>query len=399
MIQISNEGECGILIMLDLSAAFDTVVHEYLLNDLKLIGITDDVYKWFESYLHNREITVAISKSKSETRKLTKGVPQGSVLGPTLFNIYTIELSWILKKHNVSFKLFADDTQFYFSITTIPDIENKIEEIMKDIKGWMINKKLKLNDDKTECMLFGTEHALKKYEQLQYIKIGTSNIKIVPVVRNLGVFIDENITMKKQILNTVKVCNHHLRNIAFIRKYLNEDACKTLIHSYVISRLDYCNSLYYGLPNVQLKKLKNIQNKAARLIKGTKRRERITPTLINLHWLPIKARIEYKICLLAYNALRLGKPRYLHEKLIPFDLETNVTVRHTDDQYRLFEPRVNKVIGERMYQYIAPRLYNKLPSEIKESETTDKFKKRLKTYLFEKCYDLENASINEQFKL
>ena len=113
-----SKGKCGILVMLDLSAAFDTVVHEYLLNDLKFIGINGSTYRWFESYLQNREVTVVVSQSKSETRKLTKGVPQGSVLGPTLFTIYTIELSWILflKNHNVTFKLYAEETQFYFSI-------------------------------------------------------------------------------------------------------------------------------------------------------------------------------------------------------------------------------------------------------------------------------------------
>ena len=105
MIQMVSEGKCGILVMLDLSAAFDTVVHAYLLSDLKFIGIDGSAYRWFESYLQNREVTVVVSQRKSETRKLTKGIPQGSVLGPTLFTIYTIELSWILKKHNVTFKL------------------------------------------------------------------------------------------------------------------------------------------------------------------------------------------------------------------------------------------------------------------------------------------------------
>ena len=122
MIQMVIEGKCGILVMLDLSAAFDTVVglHEYLLSDLKFIGIDGSAYRWFESYLQNREVTVVVSQGKSaqgksETRKLTKGMLQGSVLGPTLFTIYTVELSWILKKHNVTFKLYDDDTQFYFN--------------------------------------------------------------------------------------------------------------------------------------------------------------------------------------------------------------------------------------------------------------------------------------------
>ena len=146
--------------MLDLSAASDTVVHEYLLRDLKFIGINGDACKWYENYLQNREVTVAVSQKKYKTRKLTKGVPQGSALCPTLFTIYTIELSYILKIHNVSFKLYADDTQFYFSVTTIQGTMSKIEEVMTDIKNWMV-KKLKLNDDKTKCMLFGTENTEK----------------------------------------------------------------------------------------------------------------------------------------------------------------------------------------------------------------------------------------------
>ena len=147
---------------------------------------------------------MVVSQKKSKTRKLTKGVPQGSVLSPTLFTIYTIELSCILKK-NVIFKLYADDTQFYFSVTTIQGTMSKIEEVMTNIKNWMVKKKLKLIDNKTECMLFGAENALKNYEQFQHIMIGTSNIKIVPVLRNLGVLIDSNLTMRNQISNIVKV--------------------------------------------------------------------------------------------------------------------------------------------------------------------------------------------------
>ena len=119
---------------------------------------------------------MVVSQKKSETRKLTKGVPQGSVLGPTLLTIYTIELSWVLEKHNVNFKLYAGDTQFYFSVTTIQGTMSKIKEVMTDIKNWMVKKKLKLNYDKTKCMLFGTENTLKRYEQFQHIMIGTLNI-------------------------------------------------------------------------------------------------------------------------------------------------------------------------------------------------------------------------------
>ena len=324
MLTMIDEGKCGILVMLDLSAAFDTVVHEYLLCDLKSIGVIDDALKFLQSYLSGRKTIVEVSGDRSNPRPLTKGVPQGSVLGPTLFNIYTIELSNILRGYDVGFKLYADDTQFYLTLSTTQDTEEKIGRIMTDIKNWMAKKKLKLNDDKTECMLFGTKFSLKNYQQFRNIKIGEVNIEIVTVVKNLGVSIDSNLTMKNQIVNTVKVCNYHLRNIAFIRKYLSEDSAKILVLNHVISRLDYCNSLYNSLPGVLLKKLQNVQNRAARLIKGVRMRERITPALVELHWLPIKARIEYKICLLTYKALKYGEPKYLRDCLIPYTEATDV---------------------------------------------------------------------------
>ena len=166
MTEVIASGKYSILVMLDLSAAFDTVRHDLLLEDLRAIGI-EDVYRWHKSYLENRSVTVVVSNAKSVTKSLTKGVPQGSVLGPLLFTIYTIELSKILKRHNVKFKLYADDTQFYFPVETVDEASKKIEEIMKDIKRWMTTKKLKLNEDKTECMLFGSANAIKKHEDFK----------------------------------------------------------------------------------------------------------------------------------------------------------------------------------------------------------------------------------------
>ena len=120
--------------------------------------------------------------------------------------------------------------------------------------------------------------------------------------------------------------------------------------------------------------------------------------MIELHWLPMKARIIYKICLLTYKAPKFGEPKYLYEYLVPFELETSVTVRHASDRHRLFEPRTNRCSGERSFQYSAPRLYNKLPVEIKDSENITQFKKRLKTYLFGESYDMNQKTINEQYK-
>ena len=131
------------------------------------IGIKEEVYNWYKSYLEDRNVTVVVSKVRSQTKNLTRGVPQGSILGPLLFNIFTTEISRILNRYNVKYKIYADDTQFYFPIDSVEDAINKINAIMKDIKKWMTAKKLKLNEDKTECMLFWSANAIKKYEHLK----------------------------------------------------------------------------------------------------------------------------------------------------------------------------------------------------------------------------------------
>ena len=108
-----DEGRCGVLVLFDLSAAFDTVVHELLLDDLRAIGVTHRAVRYIRSYLEDRKYCVQIKNSFSDLKMLRRGVPQGSVLGPVFFCIYTIELSYLLQEHGVAFTLYADDTVLF----------------------------------------------------------------------------------------------------------------------------------------------------------------------------------------------------------------------------------------------------------------------------------------------
>ena len=398
LLKCTDEGRCSIIILLDLSAAFDTVVHELLVDDLTAIGIDGVVLEWFKDYLTGRHFQVSVRNTKSESKPLAKGVPQGSVLGPTLFCIYTLELAWILHKYGINFQFYADDTQFYFSVSNALNTQNLINDIMRDIANWMRKKRLKLNESKTECLLIGTPHNLRRLNDINTILINGVSIPVSSEIKDLGVIIDENLTMHNQILSVVKSSNYQLRNIAQIKRYLDQDCLKMLVNNLVTTRIDYCNSLYYKLPDYQLKKLQNILNRAARLITGKTLWDRITPTLIELHWLPIKARIIFKICVLTHLALKTQEPRYLRRKLHKFTLPGNsVQTRHSQDQHRLEEPSANLNIGTRAFAHSAPRLYNKLPNNIKESENIAIFKKRLKTYIFNDCYDLRDKMLTEQY--
>ena len=207
--------------------------------------------------------------------------------------------------------------------------------------------------------------------------------------------------LNSQINNIIRIANYHLRNIAFIRKYLDEDSTKKLVCNCVINRIDYCNSIYYNLPNFQLNKLQKLLNRAARLVKGVSRRDRITPVLIELHWLPIKARIKYKICVLTHQTIIMEKPEYLRNLItIRQPTEGNgVDTRLNTDGRKLLEPRCNSNIGFRAYRSAAPRLYNTLPYEIRSLNSLVAFKKKLKTFLFTDCYDLMDKSITTGYAI
>lgn len=391
-----DEGKCGMLFLLDLSAAFDTVVHSILLLVCENFGIEGAALLYLKSYLEGRTYHVQIGDCFSDVKPLTRGVPQGSVLGPILFCIYTAELSSVLEKYGVKYKLFADDTQFYMSLTNIQDTETQLSAIMTDIRRWMDIRQLKLNENKTECLFVGRQIDFDRLH-IRNLRVNDTELAVSKCVKNLGVLLDSELTMKEQINQTVKLAGYHLRNIAFVKKYLDEENIQRLIQNHVISKLDYCNSLYYGLPNYMLKKLQLIMNRAARLIKGQSFRQRITPVLIELHWLPVKARIVYKQCTMVHQALKYGKPEYMRNMLEEFHVETNVTLRHSAEVNRLLEPRFFREAGRRAFVNSAPRQYNRIPASIKMAENMSTFKRRLKTFLFTDCYDMDKKVIKEEY--
>ena len=384
-----DEGKCGLLLLLDLSAAFDTVVHSILLRVCENIGIEGAALAYLRSYLEGRAYCVQIGEEFSDSRPLTSGVPQGSV--------YTADLSTVLERHGVKFKLFADDTQFCLSLANVQEVEDRLSAVMLDIRQWMNSRQLKLNEDKTECLFVGRELDRDRMN-VQSLSVNNTDITVGDQVKNLGVLLDTELLMKDQISHVVKVAGYHLRNISFIKKYLDENSIKKLISNHVISKLDYTNSVYYGLPNYLLKKLQLIMNRAARLIKGRSLRDRVTPILIELHWLPVKARIVYKQCVMVRQAIRHGKPKYVRDMLTDFRTDSDIILRHDDDGDRLMEPRFYKEAGRRAFVNCAPRLYNAIPANIKMAETVDVFKKRLKTYLFTEAYDLESEVIREEYR-
>ena len=180
----------------------------------------------------------------------------------------------------------------------------RMEACITEIKSWMANNFLKLNDDKTEFIMFGTQRALQSVSEWT---VSVGDVEVVPsrTVRNIGAMMDSALTMKPHIDSIIKSCYIQMRSLSKIRKYLTEEAAKSLTHAFVSSRLDMMNAILFKIPDDLLKKLQLIQNHAARIVKKANRYCHATPLLKDLHWLPIKSRIQFKILLLVFKSIHM----------------------------------------------------------------------------------------------
>ena len=389
---IDQEGG-AILVLLDLSAAFDTIDHDVLIDLLeKQCGITGTALRWFRSYISERFQSVQIGQAKSAFIKMVYGVPQGSVLGPILFTLYTSPLGAIIRRHNIDFHFYADDTQLYVAFrprdcTSRANAVAKVEACVADIRAWMRHNKLELNDEKTELLVVSTQP--NKTGSVEF-KIGddTINVSDEPP-RNLGVYFDAALKMDHHIRKTSNSINSTLYKIGKIRKFLDKPTCEMLINSLVTLRGDYCNSLLFGATDKSLNLLQRQQNRAARIITFTPKFEHISGVRRDLHWLPIKERIEFKILMICFKALNNLAPIYISD-LIKLYQPRRALRSASLDTLEVPKTRL-KTFGDRAFSAAAPVLWNALPHEIRkygisEPVSLEKFKTLIKTHLFRRAY-------------
>ena len=287
IMQALDKKQGVILVLLDLSAAFDTVDHTQLLLRLeRRFGVQGTVLNWFHSYLCDRKQAVSIAGTKSTPRVLECGVPQGSVLGPTLFSCYISPLYDITRKWLINTHQYADDDQLYVTFKLengeAQECMTRMESCVKDIKEWMSFNKLKLNDDKTDLLIM-TPPRLRTKILLPVLNIGEVEVSASATAANLGSTFHSAMSMEAHVNKICSTCYYHLKNLSAIRGSLTTEASEKLVHALVSSRLDNCNALLFSLPANLLAKLQRVQNTAARIITKSNKRASITNILKKLH--------------------------------------------------------------------------------------------------------------------
>ena len=232
----------------------------------------------------------------------------------------------------------------------------------------------------------GYTSRFSKATPIQSFNVNGFNVAPSTSVRSLGVTLDRHLQMSEHVNSLCKSAFFSLKNISKIRKFLNHENTERLVHAFISSKIDYCNSILYGLPGEELDKIQRVQNAAARLVTKNKKFTNITPVLTRLHWLPVKARIDYKIILTVFKALNNMTPDYILELLQIYNPPRSL--RSSNQNLLIIPKTATKTYGDRAFYSAAPTLWNNIPQSIRNCQTLHSFKSNLKTYLFRKYYNI-----------
>ena len=355
-------------LIMDLSAAFNTVNFQILEDVLeKEFGVTEAALKWYHNYLSPRQVIVNVNATYSLPRSLTCRVVQGSVSGPVAYSAHASTLKYMVQdtdqdcdSENISelnLNGFADDHSLNTNFNPNEEglelnTKHRMESKMCDINTWMNGNRFKMNSSKTKFIYFASRQQLTK-TMCNCIDVCRDNITISEVIKLLGTYLNRHLTFKQHIMTKCKTAMFNIQRIKHIRKYLTKEACKYLVMGLVTSHLDYCNSLLYGLPAIDLNKLQHVQNIASKLILQKSKYESNTLCLMELHWLPIHARIEFKVLVYVYNCLDNAAPVYIKKMLQRYS--TREGLRSNNMELLLAIPKTKrKTFADRSFSVCGP---------------------------------------------
>ena len=360
-------GHVVALTSIDLSKAFDSVSHDVLLTKLQWYGIDP---RWFHSYLVDRRQVV---KGGSLHLPLSHGVPQGSLVGPILFSIFTNDLSSHLP-HGCLVS-YADDTQLLDSAlpADISLLKSRQEESIKTVLSYFTANSLKMNPTKTNLLLVGTSQTLKRVSDFQ-LHLPDHVIHPQAFIKMLGVTLDTNLSWEAHISSVIRKCNSILFCLYKIRHHLTPECRKLLIQAHVFPHILYCLTVWGGAASCRLARVQKIINFAARIVSGARRRDHISATIKSIGWGSVHELVYRRDCVGVHRAL--NDPRAPIAVRSLFTPRSVVSVRQTRSSLAgtLQTPPFRLSMSRRAFSFRAAASWNRLQPAIRTSHSLSSFK-------------------------
>lgn len=379
IISATDRGLITILILLDFSKAFDTVDYNVLAFILYEVGFSDSAVDIILHFLKDRYQSVRLKSELSLPRIVSQGVPQGSILGPLLFSIYTHKLSKTIK--HCRSHIYADDTQLYYSFRP-QDWKQAVAYLNSDLQGicqFSRSHNLQINSEKSQVLLFGRSKICDELSNVIDIKIDNNNLSIVHKAKNLGVIIDNTFRYRDQISKYIKNAYLQLKKLYPYRSVLNTNIKLKLVEAFVLSQFTYCAALYHpAIDCVTANRIQKIQNSCLRFAYGIRKYDHISHTLAESGWLNMRNRRELQSLCLFHRILTFETPPYLLNKITFRSDVHNITTRFRG----LISPPAHKMsLYTRSFTFSIYSKYNSLPNSFK-SLSPGLFKKKVKEYIF-----------------
>lgn len=386
ILRASDEGKVTLVAALDFSRAFDTVNHQMLLAILGYIGMSAEARSLMESYLSRRSQRVRLHNITSESRYVTSGVPQGSILSPLMFAIYTHHLPSIIKYCKIH--MYADDVQVYISVypQNIHEAIHQLNQDLQAIANMSDLHSLKLNPKKSNIILFGSQSRVDAIVDIARVNINHETIPIVKEIKILGLWIDNTFRYRQHISKCLQKAYGNLKLLYPHRTYLPRNTRINLCSSLVLSQLNYCAEIFSSALDFDTwYRVQKLQNSCLRFIFGLRKFQHVSHTLGQTKWLRMRDRFKVREATLYHSILTTRKPPYLYDKITFRTDIHNINIRRKD---RLDTPKHRTSLFERSFTYRISAVYNNIIDTIK-TYPKNRFKAHLnKTTLAE--YDLAN---------
>ena len=370
-------------IYLDLSKAFDTVPHLRLINKLRGYGVTGNILNWITDFLKDRTQYVSVNGSRSTNSPVTSGVPQGSVLGPILFIYYINDLPTVT---NCDLKIFADDTKAFTTVKS-PDDQLKLQKCINDLTEWTTRWLLKFNSTKCKVLHIGDNNPGYKY----YINEGSTvrELQVTTSEKDLGVYIDPNLTFKDHIENTIKKARSLSGLINHTITYKGKDIMIPLYLAFIRPILEYANSVWFPYLRKDIKLIESVQRQFTKRIIGMRNHEyNQRLRLLDIPSLEFRRvrgdLIEmYKICHNLYDP-NTTKNLFKFVSNIP---TTTVTTRN--NSYKITKTRPTYDRFKYFFTNRIINLWNSLSVEVVTATTLNTFKNKIDKTLHKYKYDTD----------